>query len=106
MYRTLKNQRVRRGLKDNKVPGTSMGTRAAAAPGLVPARPAAGFLEESQVNSSLPCQTGKFEQHQDGPGCLKCLGEIRAKWQTHRGGVHPLRLWIRMDHYKRNWGAG
>ena len=31
--RTLKYQTVRRVLKDNKVPGTSSGTRAAKAPG-------------------------------------------------------------------------
>ena len=31
--RTLKDQAVRRVLKDNKVPGTSAGTRAAEAPG-------------------------------------------------------------------------
>ena len=57
----------------NKVPGTSVGTRAIAALGPVPAGSAAGFLGESQVNGSLPCQT-RFEQHQDGPECLKLLG--------------------------------
>ena len=70
----LKNQTVRRVLWDNKVPWTSMGTRAAAAPGLVPAGSAARFLGETQVNGSLPCQT-RFEQHQDGLGCLKWVGE-------------------------------
>ena len=39
---------VRRVLKDNKVPGTSAGTRAAKAPGLG-AGSAAGFLGESQA---------------------------------------------------------
>ena len=39
---------VRRVLKDNKVPGASMGTRAAEAPGQG-AGSAAGFLGESQV---------------------------------------------------------
>ena len=34
LYRKLKNQAVRRGLQDNKVPGTSVGTRVAEAPGL------------------------------------------------------------------------
>ena len=57
----LKNQAVRRLLWDDKVPGTSVGTRAAAASGPETARPAAGFLEESQVNGSLPCQTGRIE---------------------------------------------
>ena len=72
--RRLKNQMVRRVFWDNKVPGTSVGTRVAAAPDPVPTRSAARFLEESQVNGSLPCQT-RFEQHQEGPGCLKSLGE-------------------------------
>ena len=47
--RTLKNQMVRRVLKDNKVPGMSLGTRAAAAPGLMPTGSAARFLGESQA---------------------------------------------------------
>ena len=55
---------VRRLFWDAKVPGTSVGTRAAAAPGPAPAWSATEFLDESQVNSSLPCQTGMFEQHQ------------------------------------------
>ena len=49
-------------------------------------------LGDSQVNGSPTCQT-RFEQHQDVPGCLKLLGGIRMKWQTHRGSVHQLRLW-------------
>ena len=39
---------VRRVLKDNKVPGTSVGTRASEAPSLG-AESAAGFLGESQA---------------------------------------------------------
>ena len=46
-YRTLKDQTVR-VLKDNKVPGTSRGTRAAEAPGQGTGS-AAGFLGESQA---------------------------------------------------------
>ena len=84
---------VRRVLQDNKVPGTSMGTRVAAAPGWVPPGSAAVFLGESQVNGSLSCQT-RFEHHQEGPGSLKLLGAIGMNWQTHRGSVHPLRLWM------------
>ena len=38
LYRTLKNQPVRRVLQDNKVPVTGVGTKAAAAPGPAPAR--------------------------------------------------------------------
>ena len=47
-YRTLKDLTVRRVLKDNKVPGTSTGTRAPEAPDLG-AGSAAGFLGESQA---------------------------------------------------------
>ena len=46
--RTLKDQMVRRVLKDNKVLGTSAGTRGPEAPGLG-AGSAAGFLRESQT---------------------------------------------------------
>ena len=53
---------VRGLLQDNKVPGTSVGTRVTAAPGPAPARPAAGPLGESRVNGTLPCQT-RLEQH-------------------------------------------
>ena len=49
LYRTLKNQRVRRVFKDNKVPGTSVGTRAAVAPGPAPGGSVARFLGESQA---------------------------------------------------------
>ena len=48
-YRTLKDQMVRRVLKDNKVPRNSIGTRAAAAPGPAPTKSAARFLGESQA---------------------------------------------------------
>ena len=84
---------VRRLLWDNKVLGTSMGTRVAAAQGPATAGPARGFLEENQFNGSLPCQTGRFEKNQDRPGSLMWLGGIKTRWQMHRGSVHPLRLW-------------
>ena len=45
---TLKDQTVRRVLKDNEVPGTSTGTRAAEIPG-PDTGAAAGFLGESQA---------------------------------------------------------
>ena len=38
-----------------------------------PARPATGLQGESQVNSSLPCQTG-LQQHQGRPSCLRSQG--------------------------------
>ena len=46
--RTLKDPTVRRVLKDNKVPGTSVGTRAAEAPGWGTGS-ASGFFGESQA---------------------------------------------------------
>ena len=86
-------QIVRRLLWVGKFPGIRVETRAAAAPGPTPAGPAAVFLEENQVNSSLPCQAGRIKWHQYGPGCLKSLGGIKTKWQMHKGGVYPLRQW-------------
>ena len=56
--------------------------------------PTSESLDESQINSSLPSHTGRIEWHQDGPGCLKSLGGIKMKWEVHRGGVHPPRLWM------------
>ena len=74
--RTLKDLMIRRVLKDNKVPGTSMGTRTADNP-----RPGAGsaaeFLGESQA--------GLCER----PGaCLDqgaCIGRISQKEKENRG---------------------
>ena len=73
VQRTLRKQKVRGLLQDKKVPGTNVGTRAAAAPGLPCAGPATGLLGESQVNGPLPCQT-RPEQHCESPGCLKSQG--------------------------------
>ena len=69
----VRRRKTRRVLQDKKVPGTSSGTRVAAAPGPAPTGSAAGFLGDSKVNGSLPCHT-RFEQHQEGPGCLKWQG--------------------------------
>ena len=79
---------VRRVLQDNKVPGASMGTRAAAAPDPEPARSATGFLCESQFNGSLSCQK-RFEQHQEGPGCLKLQRENKDKVVNTQGQCTP-----------------
>ena len=49
-YRTLKDQMVRRVLKDNKVPGTSAGTRAAET-----LAPAQGLLQDSWERARLGC---------------------------------------------------
>ena len=49
-WRTLKDQKVRRVLKDNKVPGTSKGPREAEAP----AR-AQGLLQDSWERARLGC---------------------------------------------------
>ena len=75
----IEKKMVRRLLWDSKVPGTRVGTRAAAAPGQYLPAPASGSLEVSQINSSLPCQIEKIEQHQDGPGYMKSLGGIKTK---------------------------
>ena len=48
--RTLKDQTVRRVLKDNTVPGTSTGTRAAEAP-----IQAQGLLQDSWERARLGC---------------------------------------------------
>ena len=48
--RTLKDQAVRRVLKDNKVPGTCAGTRAAEAPAW-----AQGLLQDSWERARLSC---------------------------------------------------
>ena len=79
---------VRRVFQDNKVPGTRRGTRAAAAPGLAPSGSAEGFLRWSQVNGSLPCQT-RFEQHQEGPGCLKSQRGNKDKVANTQGRCAP-----------------
>ena len=67
----MKNQTVRRVLQDNKVPGTSAGTRAAAGPSLAPTGSAARFLRESQVGL--------------------CEGPCRADWFSKRKAETPLR---------------
>ena len=51
LYRILKNQMIRRVLQDNKVPGTSKGTRVAAAPG--PALSRSGLLQDSWERARL-----------------------------------------------------
>ena len=72
--RTLKDLMVRRVLKDNKVPGTNKGTRAAEAPG-PGTRCAAGFLQESQA--------GLCER----PGaCLDQGGLNRKNFLKSKGG--------------------
>ena len=53
-WRTLKDQKVRRVLKDNKVPGTSKGPREAEAP----AR-AQGLLQDSWERARLGCVRGQ-----------------------------------------------
>ena len=67
-----------------------MGTKATASLTLAAATRS---LEESEINTSLPYQIQKTKQHKDGLGCLKSLEGIKTKWDTHRGGDHPLGLW-------------
>ena len=49
VQRTLRKQKVRGLLQDKKVPGTSLGTRAAASPGL----PLPGLLQDSWERAGL-----------------------------------------------------
>ena len=64
-YRTLKDLTVRRVLKDNKVPGTHAGTRAAE----VPAQ-AQGLLQESWERARLSCEQ---------PGACLDQGDLNRK---------------------------
>ena len=79
---------VKRVLQYNNVPGTSAVTRAASAQGPSPAGSAAGFLGENQFNGSLPYQT-RFEQHQEGPGCLKSWGGDKDEMASIQGHYAP-----------------
>ena len=71
-----------------KVLGTSAGTRVAAAPDLEPAGSAAGFMGESQINGSLPCQK-RFKQHQDEPGSLMSQGGNKEEVANTQGLCAP-----------------
>ena len=39
-----------------------------------------------------PTRAGRAALHEMGPGLWKALGEVEMKWETHRGGTHPLGL--------------
>ena len=80
---------VRRLLWDNKVPETDKETGVATAPGPEPTGSAAGFWGENQVNGSLPCQTGRSEQHQEKPGCLKSQWGNKDKVPNTQGQCIP-----------------
>ena len=70
-HRTLKDLMVRRVLKDNKVPGTCVGTRAAEAP----AREQ-GLLQDSWETARLSCEQ---------PGaCLDQGGLNRKKFSKRK----------------------
>ena len=81
---------VRRELQDNKVPGPNAGTRVAPAPGLAPTRSATGLMGESQVNSSLPCQT-RFEQPQEETWLLEVAGR-GIRMETMDASLEELRV--------------
>ena len=89
----IEKQMVRKLHWYGRVPGTSTGTRAIAAPGPVPAGTCHRILGREPNQQLPPWQTGRIEWHQDGPGCLKSLGGIKMKWETQRDHIHPLRLW-------------
>ena len=53
-----------------KRPWDQRGDQRDCSPSLAPTGPASGYLGESPVNCSLPCQT-RLEQHLERPGCLR-----------------------------------
>ena len=81
---------VRRVLQDNKVHRSSTGTKAAASPGPSPTGSATGFLGESRVNGSLPCQT-RFEQPQEETWLLEVAGR-GIRMETMDASLEELRV--------------
>ena len=86
----IEKQMVRRFHWDTKVPGIYVGTKASVAPGLAPA---IGYEEERYITSSLPYQNREGSLTPGGTWMLEVVGERGMKWETHRGGTHPLGLW-------------
>ena len=82
----IEKQMVRRLCWDSKVPGTCMRTKAAAAPGQ-------GLPQDPGSPAPSPTRAGRAAWQPEGSECLKLLGGIETKWETCRGGVHPLGLW-------------
>ena len=62
ILRTLKKQTVRGLLQDKKVPGTSVGTRAAAAPGPCPLGLPQDSWEKARLTAPSPAKK-TLEQH-------------------------------------------
>ena len=87
----IDKQTVRRLCGNAKVPGICAGTRLLWS--------SAQCLPQDtwrRVKSPAPSPTraGRAAWHQEGTGCLKSLGGIETKWETHKGGIHPLGLWM------------
>ena len=62
-------------------------------------RPSAGcLLKVMDMIGKSPApsltSTGRTAQHQEGLGYWKSLAGIEMIWETHRGGVHLLGLWM------------
>ena len=73
--------------RDGKFPGTCAGTKVAVVPGLAPSArtvAAAGAMEESWISNCnfaapSPLRAGNVVPHQERPGYLKSLGEIKIQ---------------------------
>ena len=86
VQRTLRKQKVRGLLQDKKVPGTSIGTRAAASPGL----PLPGLLQDSWERAGLtaPPLPNKAWAAQRDTWLIEVRGRgIRTKCGKHRKTV-------------------
>ena len=85
---------VRRMLKDNKVPGTSTGTRAAEAPGQG-AGPDTGFLGENQAVLCEP-PGACLERGGEGLEWEEFLGKKKEKMEALSGQLEnsPQRPWL------------
>ena len=97
----IEKQMIRRLFRNSKlVPGTLARAMTAGVSGLAPGMAAAARAsEESQISNYnftalFPPRAGKSVPHQESPRCLKSLGGIKTHWETHRGSVPQLGLWL------------
>ena len=77
---------------DGNVPGICAGTKAAVAPSPVWCLPQ-DMGKKVRSPAPSPTRAGSAGWHKEGPECFKSMGGIEMKWETHRGGAHPLGLW-------------
>ena len=86
VQRTLKKQMVRGLLQDKKVPGTSTGTRATAAPGQHPLGLPQGSWERAELTAPSPAKQGLSGPKRD-------LGASSCREGNKDQVVNPRRLW-------------